>query len=118
MSSWSLAEAREANANDAIISDRAARQFAHAYTWNWASCWFDSTGNFAFPYDFNHAEDQFATPVDYMDESLFGWWMDSPHGDPTESDLAIRTAMLAYLEHRFVTDGGKDVDGWKDLPQY
>ncbi|MEV4642752.1 hypothetical protein AB0J80_35950 [Actinoplanes sp. NPDC049548] len=118
VSDWSLAEARKANEAGVVISDRAARQLAYAYSWSWASCWFEGSGDFAFPFDFNHAADEHTTPADYMDHCLFGWWMDREDGDSTESDQELRRAMRAYLEHRLATDGGVAVDGWRDWPRY
>ena len=118
VSGWSLAEARKANEDGTVISDPAARQLAHAYAWSWASCWFADSGDFVFPHNFNHAENMSLTPVEYMDQCLFGWWMDGEHGDPTETDRELRKAIRAYLEHRFTTDGGVAIDGWAAWPRY
>lgn len=110
LSGEALAAIQRANDTDTVIDHATARSVARAYSWSWASCWFEDTGNFAFPHEFNHVADR--APHEYMDHCLFGWWWDDHHA-PTDSQ--VRTAMWSYLEERHLADGGVDVAGWMDL---
>lgn len=103
-------EIKTADARGEIIGHVTAADLAYAYTWGWSTCWFHDTGDFVFPWDFNHAQENHGLgPVEYMDECLFGWWFADHHNT---ADVIAREAMVKYLRNRLETDGGGPIEGW------